>query len=195
MVKKIILLAIFCAVVPAPFLLGEEKSRTYPWIPGPDEVLIYRTGVSMPLGRILLIRKGSEYCALKFTKSWLGETDNDHYTAYEFHYQADGGGDFSKNNVESGAGELFFPRVRGWMGIPVISGAKQTIRCGGIKLTWLFIATVRFLNNELAPTPWTSITEVNVHDPKIQWYRQDRSRKDRTVHIDRLWDNQEDVSK
>ncbi len=204
MLKKIVLLVVLCTLLPACFVMGEEKTpwipgpeerASSPWIPGPEEVLIGRTSLSMPLGRILLVRKGSEYLAVKFTNTWLGETKYDHYTAYEFHYQGDGSGDFSKDTVESGTGELFFPKVRGWMGIPIISGAKDTIRCGGIKIKWFYIATVDFLKNELAPTPWTSITQVNVHDHRIQWYQKDSKRKKRTIHIDRLWDDKENVSK
>jgi hypothetical protein len=203
-VKKIVLLVIFSTLILAGFVSGEEKTpwipgpderAERPWIPGPDEVLIARTGVSMPLGRILLVRKGLEYCALKFTNTWLGDTKYDHYTAYEFYYQGDGSEDFSKDNVESGAGELFFPRVRSWMGIPYTKGRKDVIRCGRIKTKWFYIASMDFGNNELAPTPWTSITQVNVHDPRIQWYREDNKRKKRTIHIDRLWDDREDVSK
>jgi hypothetical protein len=145
----------------------------------------------MPLGKILLARKSLEYCALKFTNTWLGETKYDHYTSYEFYYQGDGSGDFSRANVKSGKGELFFPRVRSWMGmIPYIKGARDTFECGGMKFKWFYIASIGFRDAELAPTPWTSITEVNVHDPRIRWYRNDRNRKRITVHIDRLWDDQ-----
>lgn len=202
MVQKFVLLIIFWIAVSPVLVLAQEKPPTwvptpeeranYPWIPGPDEVFIGQASVGVPLGRVLLARKGSEYCAFKFTNTWLGETKYDHYTSYEFYYQGDGSGDFSRANVKSGTGELFFPRVRGWMGIPVIKGAKDTIECGGMKFKWGYIANIstRTRDAELAPTPWTSITEVNVHDPRIRWYRKDSNRKRTMVHIDRLWDNQ-----
>lgn len=124
MVKEIVLLIILWAAFLSTFVLGEEKPPTwvptpeeralYPWIPAPDEVFIEDVSVSMPLGRILLTRKGSEYCALKFTNTWLGETKEDHYSSYEFNYQGDGSSDFSKSNVVSGTDELFYPWVRMW---------------------------------------------------------------------------------
>lgn len=197
MAHTTLLLIVFCAAIPAGFVLGQGKPPTWvptpeeranlPWIPKPDEVVIGENGVSMPLGRILLARKDAEYCAMKFTDTWLGETRYDHYTSYEFYYQRDGSGDFSKSNVVSGVGELFFPRVR--IGLPVIIGAKDIIKCGGMEFKWRYIASIITRNAEFAPTPWTSITEVDIHDPRIQWYRKDKRREPKVVHIDRLWNN------
>jgi hypothetical protein len=201
-VLNFLLLSLLWATITGDVALAQEKQPTWvptpeeradqPWIAGPEEALIGPKGISMSLGKILLARKDSEYCALKFTNTWLGETKYDHYTSYEFYYQGDGSGDFSRSDVESGTGELFFPRVRGWMGIPVIKGARDIIKCGGMKFKWFYIASVGFGGAELAPTPWTSINEVNVHDPRIKWYQSDRnrSRKGIKVHIDRLWDSQ-----
>jgi hypothetical protein len=170
--------------VPTP-----EERAARPWIPETDEAIIGPTGVSMSLGKILLVRKDLEYCALKFTDTWLGETRYDHYTSYEFYYQSDGSGDFSKTNVMSGTGELFFPKVRSFLGLPIIKGAKDTIECGRIKFKWFYIASVSAGDTEFAPTPWTSITEIDIHDPRIQWYREDKKRSKIIVHINRLWDN------
>ncbi len=198
MSRNIVLLIILCTAIPAGLVLAEGKPPTWeptpeeradrPWIPlGPNEVGIGVYGASMPLGRILLARKGPEYCALKFTNTWLGETQYDHYTSYEFYYQNDGSGDFSKSTAVSGTDELFFPKVRSFLGVPYQKGAKNTIQCGGIKFKWLYIADISIDDGEFAPTPWTSITDVNVRDPRIQWYRKDKSRKAITVHIDHLW--------
>ena len=205
MLKVIWLLAVLWAAIPISLVMGEEKQFTWiptpeerasmPWIAAPDEVFIEDFSVAMPLGRILLARKGSEYCALKFTNTWLGKKKGDHYSSYEFYYQSDGSGDFSKNNVVSGTGELFYPKVRMWMGMYVYTGVKKdTIQCGGLKLGWGYPASVGLRDRksrdaEFAPTPWTSITQVNIHDPRIKWYAYDKSRKRITVHIDQLWDN------
>jgi hypothetical protein len=199
MANTTLLLIVFCAAIPAGFVLGQGKPPTWiptpeerasqPWIPGPDELVIGRLGITMPLGRVLLARKRLEYCALKFTDTWLGETKNDHYTSYEFYCQGDGSGDFPKSTVVSGTGELFFPRIRSFLGLPFIKGAKDNIECGGMKFKWFYISGIDFHYTELAPTPWTSIADVNVYDPRIQWYREDKSRETKKIHIDRLWDN------
>jgi len=42
----------------------------------------------------------------------------------------------------------------------------------------------------LAPTPWENITEVNVSDKRIKWYRYDKNRKTIDIPvIDKLWDD------
>ena len=201
MARICFLMIIFYIALPAELILGGEKPPTWeptaaeradrPWLPRKsDEVLINKFGISMPLGRILLARKGTEYCAIKFTDTWLGETERDHFTSYDFFFQGDGSGDFTKSNVIAGSDELYFPKIQ-----PIVfdigyqKGLKDTIICGGMKLEWLFIAWLRFLKYELAPTPWTSIKNVNVQDPRVKWYKKDSDRKDRSVPIDQLWDH------
>jgi hypothetical protein len=58
-----------------------------------------------------------------------------------------------------------------------------------MKIKWFYIALVDFGDAECAPTPWTSIKDVNVHDPRIQRYKKDKNRKGIAVQIDRLWNN------
>jgi hypothetical protein len=190
-------LVVFASLVPADgkpptWVPTPEERAEYPWIPGPGEVSIGPGhGLSMPLGRILLARKGSEYCAVKFTDTWLGETKYDFYTSYEFSYQGDGSGDFSKGNVQSGAGELVMPSAPRWRWmLDLVPGRKNIIRCGGIQLKWAFIASVICPEDaELAPTPWTAIREVNIRDPRIRWYQKDAigARTKIEVPIDQLW--------
>src|SRR3990172_2636293 len=101
--------------------LGQEKVYPMSLRPAkPDEVIVGATGVTMPMGRFVLARRGSEYCAVKFLKAWQGETVEDQYADYESYCQTDGSGDFSKMNVkvnrerlvrrhEWGIGKLSFP--------------------------------------------------------------------------------------
>jgi hypothetical protein len=174
---------------------SEEERSDFSWLPAkPGDVLIGWEGISIPLGRILLARKGPEYCAVKFTDTWLGETKYDHFSSYESYCQADGSGDFSKSNILSETGELSCPIIRTF---PIIDyryqkGAKTVIKCGQMKLNWLYIATIFFNRYELAPTPWTSIKDVNVHDPRIRWYKKDINRKRLSGPIDQLWDGKTD---
>ena len=49
---------------------GQEGGRMY----AAEQVYIAPNGVMMPLGRIVLIRRASEYCAVKFTEVWKGKT-------------------------------------------------------------------------------------------------------------------------
>jgi hypothetical protein len=142
------------------------------------------TVVAMPIGKIILAKKGLEYCSIRFTSTWLSGSDFDYYTAYEYYYQGDGSGDFKRSNVKFGNGELFYPRDPGWFAIPFTSGAKDTFGCGGLKIKWFHTGGVNFDDFELAPTPWKSITDVNVHDTRLKWFRKDANRKKITVYID-----------
>lgn len=194
----VVMLAMF-SVLGQKIVLGEGRPPTWvptkaelaarSWIPGPDEVLIGHFGIAPPLGRIVLARKGPEYCAIKFTDTWQGETDNDHYSAYEFHCQGDGSGDFTRSNVTSGAGELFFPKIKPLIfDIGTQKGKKDKIICGGMEFKWVFTTYTEFGKAELAPTPWVSIEEVKIQDPRVLWYKNDSDRKPRKVPIDKLWD-------
>jgi|WetSurMetagenome_2_1015567.scaffolds.fasta_scaffold04891_2 hypothetical protein len=191
---------------------GQEKWHYKPDIegglPGPNDVFIAGTGIQMPVGRVLLIRQGTNYCALRFTQYGPGQLDGDvsakyaSYGKYETYYQSDGTGDFSGTNLQYWEDELILPVPRGFGRIVHAFGAKHDIRCGPIKLDgnpksvsfyapgqYAKLKAIREYNIELAPTPWTSISEINVRDPRITWYRYDYDgrRRLKTIPIDRLW--------
>jgi hypothetical protein len=42
---------------------------------------------------------------------------------------------------------------------------------------------------ELAPTPWTEMSQVNVFDLRLKWYKYDENRKRIFIPIDRLWED------
>lgn len=171
-----------------------------------DEVLIGGEGVRIPLERILLVRKGTDCCAVKFVKFWTGKTEEDYLGSYERYYQGDGSADFTTKNVQFQIDEVLYPRVRG-SGAFAIQFGEKDLRCGSIQLQWMGNGNVSFYTRsrftrtlydagvELAPTHWTSIVEVNAHDPRIKWYRLDSHRKRIIIPIDRLWDKPADEKK
>jgi hypothetical protein len=206
--SKILVLCLIIATAFSVFALPQEtKSDTvYP----SDEVLIAPTAVVMPLNKVLLVRKGPEYCALRFTEMWKARTKEDvyngkrfeAYSRYEAYYQGDGTGHFLATNVERHKDELIRPWVKGFHPFVWNAGPKKTeIKCGPIALLWVATGCVSFfpsglvgdekaileLGIELAPTPWSDIFEVNVADPRIRWYKYDGSRQRISVPIDRLW--------
>ncbi len=101
----------------------------------PDDVLIGPNCMRVPLGSILLVRKEQQYCAIKFTKFWTGETKDDEYATYESYYQGDKTGDFTNKNEKFKLGKLFRPRLRG-IGRCAFSFGTTDIECGPIKLFW-----------------------------------------------------------
>ena len=174
--------------------LGEKVVRESA---APQDVLIEDNGIRMPLGVILLARKDSDYCAIKFLKIWTGKTDEDWFASYEFYCQDDGTGDFSKENVKVTRGEFSSPRLRGFGRFAFEFGSKTDIRCGNLRLTWSTETKVPFYDLtkdkgfdevELAPTIWTDVSQVNVFDPRITWYRyKGVPHKTIRIPLDKLW--------
>jgi len=162
------------------------------------EVRIRPNAIIVPLGTIVVIRKGSEYGAVKFTEYWTGATRDDQYGRYESYYQGDNSGDFSKANVRVTKGDLSMLKPIGWAGLHCAPG-NPDFRCGPIKLGWSgtrYSSAVYFFSwgqdqgdygIELAPTKWTDISEVNVFDLRLKWYRYDENRKTISIPIDELW--------
>jgi len=177
--------------------------------PGPNDVHIGPNSVAVPLGKILLVRKGADYCVIKFTKFWTENkseistlfvaSGSDEYAMYESYYQGDKTGDFSKKNVQFKKAKLSSPKPRG-IGRLAFSFGDREIKCGNIKLEWFSSSSLFFYGEgqkegdygiELAPTKWTDISEVNVFDPRIKWYRYDDNRERVNIHVDRLWEDRE----
>lgn len=170
-----------------------------------NNVIITPVAVNMPLGKILLVRRNSDYCAIKFTKIWsenATEVDSifaargsDQYAMYDSYYQADKTGDFSKKNVQFKKDKLSFPKPRG-IGRFSFSFGNKDVRCGPFQLFWFGQGWIYFYGSgqkesdydiELSPTKWTDIGQVNVSEPRLKWYRYDAKRQDTKIAIDELW--------
>jgi len=198
--KKLVI--IFCCLMVCMQIRGQEVLASYNGDlgpPGPNDVHIGPNGVVMPLWRILLVRRDSEFCAVKFTKFWTEKMEEDKYATYESHYQADKTGNFLNKNVKFKKNKLSFPKPRG-IGRLAFSFGNKDIQCGSIKLWWGGGGSVHFFSTsqaqgdhgiELAPTKWTDISEVNVFDPRLKWYRYDENRKRVNIPVDQLWDDKE----
>lgn len=162
-----------------------------------SDVGIAPNALRVPMRLILLVRRNQEYCAIKFTKFWTGKTQDDEYARYESYYQSDKAGDFTNKNVKFIQGELSRPRLRG-IGRLSFSFGNKDIQCGPFKLFWSGKGWVCFFNSnqkqgdygiELAPTKWNDLSEVNVFDSRLKWYRYDGNRKRINIPIDKLWDD------
>lgn len=167
--------------------------------PGPNDVHISPVGIAIPREKILLVRKGSEYCAIKFTKLWTGKDKRDYHVKYESYQQGDGTGNFSNSNVAFVEKEAS-SHIRGFFRFRFQTGTSY-VQCGNINLCWVPQAFVYFFpwgqhgclpeedyGIELAPTPWTSINEVNIFDQRVRWYIYDGKRKHVNIQIDKLWE-------
>lgn len=160
--------------------------------------------VSAPIGRFLLMRTGPNVCVLRFTDihrgedarppTWWHEGGESEYAEYDWYYQwYYSSGDFF--TVESGHHKLYQkPAVGiGRLRFPV---GNNAIRCGSFpfRLRWWYPSHVSMTGDkgevfgvELAPTKWKEISEVNVRDSRLKWYRYDEKRKDTYISVDELW--------
>ncbi len=160
----------------------------------PDHAVVGPVALKVPLGRIILVRKDSEYCAIKFIQFWTGKTEEDWFASYESYYQGDKSGDFSRKTVEVRKEKLSSSKPRG-IGRFAFSFGNRDVLCGHIKLEWTDKGWVYFYGSdqregdygiELAAIPWTDISRVNVFDPRVKWYRYDPERKRVNIPIDKL---------
>jgi hypothetical protein len=198
---KLLLVSIVLHLVIFP-LIGEgapafdEQEGTQ----GSNVVSIGGAAVSIPVGRIMLVRKGTEYCAIQFDNAWIeksGWKSGWKRATYESYYQGDGTGDFSKENVHLRKGEVHLSEGH-WIGGGhyIHFWRNEDIRCGPIKLCWAYKTNICFSSDsqeqrdygiELAPTKWADISKVNVFDQRLKWYRYDEKRQREFIPIDQLW--------
>jgi hypothetical protein len=192
------LLVLYCVILLPQVAGGEMVPSNLDAKPlRADEVGIAPNAIKVPEGYILLVQKNAEYCAIRFTKFWTGETKEDEYATYESYYQGDKTGNFRDQNVKFKQGELSRPRLRG-IGRLSFSSGNTDIQCGNIELFWSGKGWVYFFNSnqkqgdygiELAPTKWTDISHVNVFDPRLRWYRYDPDRQREKFPIIQLWED------
>lgn len=159
--------------------------------------------VVTPFPKILLIRQGNRFGAIRFTQFHRGndakpptiftEGKASEYAEYDWYYQGDGSGDFTRPNVESGHRKLVDRPLRG-IGCLAFQTGTVHVKCGDFKLFWLYPTSVSFSSEtacrdtsvELAPTRWDRIEDVLAHDPKITWYRCDEQRKSFLIPVEEL---------
>ena len=167
-----------------------------------EHFLLAPNVIAMPLGKILLVRNHFDYGAIRFSRFWVGNSQDDQYASYEAYYQGDKTGDFSNKNVTFTKGDLHDSKPSfSIFGHPIAFGQKVEIRCGPIRLLWSGMGTVYFFGSrqtdgdygiELALTKWTDISQVNVFDPRLEWYRYNEKRKVTVIPVDQLWRDEED---
>ena len=166
------------------------------------KVLIAPTGIGPPLGYFALVKLDNAYCALKFEETaWSKEPDPLYrHALFEWHYQGDGSGDFSRSTAQRGQGKAT------WKYVPFIGRLSfQTgnvgVDCGDIHISWGGGTGLSFREARkdqtteeaikrgirIAPTNWTDIKDVNVFDKRLTWYAYDAKRKDQSVPVDSLY--------
>jgi hypothetical protein len=164
---------------------------------GSDSFTIRPNGIIMPKGRMLLLRRSGEYGAIKVI-DFSGKPGPPWFADYESYYQGDQSGDFTRQNIQVRKERVSLSRTYGiaLLGLGWAFG-KYNIECGSIKLLWTDSFWVGFFSREqdqgdygieFSPTKWTDLSQVNVFDPRLKWYRYDTGRQTIQISVDQLWD-------
>jgi hypothetical protein len=161
-----------------------------------DVVHIRPNGISMPLDRIILLRKGEDYCAIKFIRFW-DDGKGDIYSSYESYSFVREARNTGLLNFKLRKRELRSQKPQFFLfGHPVAFGTVDEIECGFCSPWWSGLGSVYFFERgqpqgdhgmELSPTKWTDVSQVNLFDPRLKWYRYDEARKRVDVPVDDLW--------
>lgn len=160
---------------------------------------IWITGIQIPPSRFLLVRKNRNVCAILFTKAFHEGTYQKpssvaYYAEYDWFYSDAGGGRLTNFKLMTGKGKLY-EKHTGY-GHPFDVSSNNVIECGSFRLGWNPPTTVWFhlgvdpkgdQGNEVAPTKWTDISEVDSNDPRLRWYKYGQIRDELYISIDQLW--------
>jgi len=106
------------------------------------------------------------------------ENEEARYARYEWFYQPDGRGNFTRASVEHGTRELLQRPLRGRGHFEFQTG-EVTVKCGPFRQTWIYPAGFSLGRSpkhadprlEAAQTKARDIGEVDVNDPRVTWYR------------------------
>ena len=143
--------------------------------------------VKMPVGAFLLVRKNGKVGAIRLTKidpaatEWVGKS------TWESFFQPDGSGSLAAKNVIRRTGELDVQDLKGpGRGIYVYQPGVTDALVGKWKFsfgspTMMSMSDSSFWTGvgdhgyEFAPTSACDLSEIDVNDKKLQWFRFDRN--------------------
>ena len=157
-----------------------------------------------PLGRIILIRREADLCAVRFTAFHQGEFKtrtfyrmDGHilYAEYDWFLPAPGTGDFSAPLGETGHAKLEeHPRI-GLGRLSWVPGDYR-VECGPFEPFWIYPTGIEVYEAgdrkypsglEFAPTSWRNPSEVDLqHYSKLKWYGYNESRKTFLIRLNEL---------
>ncbi len=199
MAKKIswliLLITIWCASCAAGNGMVTKKTEE-------PYVYITNSAVSPPLGFFGLVQHDNSYCAVKFMETGRDEKKQYRYALYDWHYQGDGSGDFSRSTAKHGTGKATYHYAEiSSRGRLAFQTGNMDIVCAEMHILWIGDTTLTFQNAKkdekeqeiikagvkIAPTKWTNISEINVFDKRLKWYHYDAKRQTIKIHVNQLW--------
>ena len=159
--------------------------------------------VGAPVGHMLLIRRGTERCIVRFTAFHRGHDakrqtvfssgEESFYAEYDWYHPTATRGNQSSSVYESGHRGVARKATVG-LGRLAFQPANDEVHCGSFKLAWFYPVRVGFNDRnsvkdvgiELAPTKWANTQQVDFNDSALRWYKQDETREPALIPIDKL---------
>lgn len=151
---------------------GPEKSSECQFVIGPSQVL-------MPKGAFLLIRKGREIGAIRFTSIERGEPIGAGKASYESYFQSDGSGSFRSPKVRKQTGNIDLKPLEG-IGRISFQFGKDRVRIGdwsfrssypGYMSMWTYRGSEKDYGFEFAATSAREVSEIDASNKRLKWFR------------------------
>ena len=155
-----------------PFTQGQTSQRTDQFVVGPGEVLA-------PKGVFLLVRKGREIGAIRFTNIVQGAEVGTGKASYESFFQGDGSGSFRSQNLRKQSGENDLKPLRG-IGRLAFQSGNNRVRVGewsflasspGAVSMWPYRGSQKDYGYEFAATSARDVNEIDPSDKRLRWFR------------------------
>ena len=138
--------------------------------------------VKMPIGAFLLVRKNGEIGAIRLTRIDPMATEDFGKSTYESYFPADSSDLLSIRNDIRQTGELDLKPAKGMIrGFSYVPGPHRA-RIG--KWSYPFVSpSIMYMfpyhsssdhGYEFAPTSACDVSEIDVHDKRLRWFRFDR---------------------
>jgi hypothetical protein len=159
------------------FVHGQTApSSTDQFVVGPGEVLL-------PKGVFLLVRKGHEIGAIRFTSIELGAGAATGKARYESYFLADGSDSFRSSNVRKRTGNNELRPLKG-IGELSFQTGNDKVSVGhwsflssspGAVSMWPYRGSQKDYGYEFAPTSARDLVEIDASDKRLHWYRFDNN--------------------
>lgn len=179
----------------ANILLAGENINASPEKEGSgfDHVVVAPNGIIMPLGLFAIIKEGDKYCAAKFIETWKGKKKGDAYASIVAYYQGDGSGDFNRSDLDINKDTISFLQPKSIIGRLAYTRGDPNIYCGDMAIStsgYDGSGVLYFNGNEegygIAPTPWKNISDVNVFESGLKWFKENSTKQTIKIPIDVL---------
>jgi hypothetical protein len=183
------------AIEYVPYDKEERKVREF--------ARITHSSVSSPMGGFILVRRGKDTCAVRFTDYRRGNDggprtlfttgQESFFAEYDWYCQGDGSADFSRKNVKSGHGKVADKAQIG-IGWLRYKPGRTAVKCGPMALQWQRPAALMFFPGQrpgeygyrLAPTRWQQVGELRADDEGLKWFGYDENRTELYIADDDL---------